>query len=492
VRIGIVGGLAIAAAMALGSSRVNAELEIPRRSPRARVSQHVGLTEITVEYNSPAVRGRSIWGTAVPYGEIWRAEDTPAARISFSREVVFGGQVIPAGTYSLLVIPAPGDWTLVLNRDPNLVETGRDHDANQDLARIAAHSRPAPHRERLTFLFSDFSDEQATLDLEWEKRRVSVPIQLETRAQIVSGIKALDGVWRDYANVASYMLKTKKDYDAGLRYIDRSLALSTNWNNLWVKASLLAAKGRYHEARDQAETAYRLGHDLDDQSFPEPDVRRALAEWDAREARPLENRRASPSSRKMAREMAKKTARETAKKIARADPDVDVEPPTFAANAASSTVAVAVHDEMAVSSLGDSAGAKPASEVAPPPPPPPPPPTPTIMQERPVSVHHPARGPGNSKAPPPTEITPVIERGRSEIQTCYQRALRLDPTLTRGRISITLSIGVSGAVKSVVFDSPERFRSVEPCIKEAVSRWVFPSAPVEYGAELPIVLQGNE
>src|SRR4051812_41859037 len=92
--------LALAAARASAEAQVQVEVELPRRSPRARISQQIGLTEITVDYESPAVRGRAIWGAAVPYGEVWRAGDTPAPQITFSRDVTFAGTAVAAGSYA--------------------------------------------------------------------------------------------------------------------------------------------------------------------------------------------------------------------------------------------------------------------------------------------------------------------------------------------------------------------------------------------------------
>ena len=101
---------------------------------------------------------------------------------------------------------------------------------------------------------------------------------------------------------------------------------------------------------------------------------------------------------------------------------------------------------------------------------------------------------GVSSRPPPSQadITKVISNNRGNIKTCYQRALLRDNTLTHGKIAVRLSIGISGRVKHVGLDGPAQFKSLEPCIKEVVQRWVFPQASEEYGTEFPLVFQGNE
>jgi hypothetical protein len=87
----------------------------------------------------------------------------------------------------------------------------------------------------------------------------------------------------------------------------------------------------------------------------------------------------------------------------------------------------------------------------------------------------------------------VIGNNRAGIKVCYQRALTRDNSLTHGKLSVKLSIGISGRVKHVGLDGPTQFRILlEPCIKEVVSRWVFPQASEEYGTEFPLVFQGNE
>jgi hypothetical protein len=275
------GALSLAFALALTcfATGAGAAVEFPRRNPKATVIQRVGLTDVSVEYNSIAVRGRSIWGGVVPYGQIWLTGETPASKVTFSRDVVVGGQRVLAGTYALLVSPAEDDWTLIVNANVSLAESSKDYRPELDVARVKVHPRPAPLRERLTFLFSDFTDEQALLDLEWEKRHVSLPIKVNTREQILASISALDDVWRGYANVARYLLETKKDYDAGLAYIGKSIALRETWYNDWIMASLLAAKGRFAEARDRADRAYQAGRAGADESFSEVEISRALTDW---------------------------------------------------------------------------------------------------------------------------------------------------------------------------------------------------------------------
>jgi hypothetical protein len=274
--------LAAGAAVALAlfaSSAAFAQPELPRPSPLAKVTQTIGLTEITVDYSSPAVKGRKIWGGLVPYDQMWRTGANVATKITFSKDVVFGGKPVPAGSYALFTVPGKTSWTVILNKKADQAGTGRDYQADLDLVRFTAQPKPAPHRERMTFLFSDFSDDHGTLDLEWEKLRLPISVKVATDEQAMANIaKAIDGTWRTYANAARYLTENKKDLDTALRYADQSLTLKEDWYNLWIKATVLAAKGQRKEAIAVGDRAYALGQKAE-LFFLEPEIKKTLAEW---------------------------------------------------------------------------------------------------------------------------------------------------------------------------------------------------------------------
>ncbi len=138
---------------------------------------------------------------------------------------------------------------------------------------------PRPLRERLGFAFAGFTDDEASLEIAWEKLSLSTPIHVNTTPEVLTNINALDNTWRAYANAARYMLETKKDYDVGLRYIDQSVALKEDWYNVWIEALLLAAKSNYKDAQTAAERAFELGLKSNDTFFPEAEIKKALADW---------------------------------------------------------------------------------------------------------------------------------------------------------------------------------------------------------------------
>ena len=263
----------------VATAQTPSKLDLPRPSPHGSVTQTVGTTDITVAFSSPGVKGRKIWGELVPYDKQWRAGANQATKVIFSRNVTFAGKPVPAGAYAFFVIPGKDAWTVVLNKKADQGGVGRDYKAEDDLLRVSVKPRPAPFRERLAYLVTDFTDDKASLDLEWEKLRLSIPIGVDTGAQAVANINAaIDNGWRMYANAARYMLENKKDYDTGMKYVDQSLALKEDWFNVWIKAQLQAAKGSYKDARATGDKAYELGRKSDN-FFLEAEIKKTLAEW---------------------------------------------------------------------------------------------------------------------------------------------------------------------------------------------------------------------
>lgn len=255
------------------------QVELPRPSPVGKVQQTFGLTDVTIDYSSPGVKGRKIWGGVVPFGEVWRTGANMATKITFSKDVHVGGVAVPAGSYALFAIPNKASWTIILNKDWNQSGTS-SYKKENDVVRFEVKPQVAPMRERLAYVFSDFGIAGGNVDLEWEKLRVSIPVKVNTDAQVTTNVKnMLDNAWAPYNQAARYMLEQKKDYDAGLSLVDKSLQVKEDWFNLWTKAQLLAAKGNYKDAYPTAQKAEQLGEKTPDRFFFKDEVKKALNDW---------------------------------------------------------------------------------------------------------------------------------------------------------------------------------------------------------------------
>ncbi|MCU1277724.1 MAG: hypothetical protein JWM53_1270, partial [bacterium] len=219
---------AVLAVAALASSASAQQLELPRPSPNAKVSQFFGVTEIAVDYSSPGVKGRKIWGAVVPYDKVWRAGANGPTKITFSKDVVVDGKPMAAGSYAFFVQPTAAKWTLIFNKDSKQAGIFGYNKAD-DVLRVDVKPQAAPMRERLAYGFSNFGDAGGSLDLEWEKVRVSLPIKVKTDEQVAASVKGLmSGGWSPWANAARYELD-KKNYDEGMQLVDKSIQIKETW-----------------------------------------------------------------------------------------------------------------------------------------------------------------------------------------------------------------------------------------------------------------------
>jgi len=270
--------LTLVAVAALTTTASAQQLELPRPSPNAKVSQVIGVTEISVDYSSPGVKDRKIWGGVVPYNQVWRAGANSATKITFAKDVTIDGKPIAAGTYAFFVLPTPTRWTLILSKNANQFGAFT-YKKEDDVLRVDVRPQPAPMRERLAYQFSSFNDAGGSLDLEWEKVRVSLPIKVHTDEQVAASIKGFqNNGWSPWVQAARYELE-KKNIDEGMKLVDTSIQLKETWLNVFVKAQLYAARGNYKEALPLAQKAKEMGDKEGGDFFLKADVESALKTW---------------------------------------------------------------------------------------------------------------------------------------------------------------------------------------------------------------------
>jgi len=279
VRARSLSSLAVAAVAAVVTPAIAQSVEVPAPSVKSKVEQRVGITDFSVDYSSPAVRGRKIWGGLVPYDQVWRTGANASTKLTVSRDFTFGETSVPKGTYSVFTIPGPSNWVVILNKKADAGTA--EYDQKEDAARVTVTPATSDARERMTFLFSDTSDSATRLDLEWERLRVSVPIKVDTQAQVRAGIdKALADGWRPYYQSGRYLVESGGDLDQALQYLDTSIGLKSTWTNNWWRAQALAKKGRTADAIAAGEKALQLGKgDETFEQFFKADVLKTMDGW---------------------------------------------------------------------------------------------------------------------------------------------------------------------------------------------------------------------
>jgi hypothetical protein len=147
-----------------------------RPSKNAEATQTIGDTNVRVTYGSPSVKGRTIFGSLEPYGNVWRAGANEATTITFSTDVQVNGEDLAAGTYGFFVIPrTEGDWTVIFNNVPN--QWGAfNYDETKDALRVMTTPSEGEHQETLVYKFTDAGDDSATLVLHWGTTMIPVVI----------------------------------------------------------------------------------------------------------------------------------------------------------------------------------------------------------------------------------------------------------------------------------------------------------------------------
>jgi tetratricopeptide (TPR) repeat protein len=263
-----------------------AQLRLPQASPKAQVSQTIGLTDVTVAYHTPGVKGREVWGKMVPYGQVWRSGANEATLITFSDSVKVNGKSLQAGTYSLFTFPeTKNKWFVIFHKDTSLWGTD-GYNPEKDALRVpVTPDTSATLVESLQYSFSNIKTTSATLHLAWEKLIIPVTIEVEVFEKALSNMQedlsqAKTDDWAIFAQAAHYLIQNNTHHELALTWINKSLRIKENFYNSWLKAQLLAQKDEYQEAVNLAKKAMKLGqNDVKNYSLLSQEMERSLNEW---------------------------------------------------------------------------------------------------------------------------------------------------------------------------------------------------------------------
>ncbi len=247
-------------------------LNAPRVSQAASVTQHIGITEITVDYHRPLVNEREVWGKLVPYDGgspfPWRAGANENTTITFADDVKVEGQDLKAGTYGLHMIPSEGEWIVMFSN--NSTSWGSfTYKAEEDALRV--NVTPVDTHmsaEALTYVFVDVKADSTVLALRWEKKKVPIKIEVPVHeiaaASFNNELRSVPGfLWRGWNQAAQYSLTNDYDLEQGLKWADQALtnpfAGDKNFTTLKTKADILEKMGKSDESAALMEEALPLG-----------------------------------------------------------------------------------------------------------------------------------------------------------------------------------------------------------------------------------------
>ncbi len=229
---------------------VNAQARIntPRASPHATVLQTLGMTDISIDYHRPAVRGRTIWGGLVPWDQVWRAGANENTVITFSDDVIVEGNPLAAGRYGLHMIPHENaDWDIIFSHQANAWGSF-SYDEAEDALRFQVAPEEAPYVDRLSYTFDDPMNTDTDIALNWENLRVYFAVEVEMQDVVVDSLRnQLRGVsrffWQGWMQAAGWCARNNTNLEEALQWIDRSIGIQQNFTNLSLKGQVLQAMG---------------------------------------------------------------------------------------------------------------------------------------------------------------------------------------------------------------------------------------------------------
>jgi hypothetical protein len=152
-----------------------------RPSPPATAKGKIKDATITIDYSSPSVKGRQIWGSLVPYNKIWRAGANEATIFTTDKDIMVEGKKLPAGKYSLFMTPGEKEWTVIFNSQTGQWGIKNSGDANLDPAKNVLQVMVKPKtekdvQEKLTYTVEDKMMDKGFY-LRWDKLKVFVSVK---------------------------------------------------------------------------------------------------------------------------------------------------------------------------------------------------------------------------------------------------------------------------------------------------------------------------
>jgi Protein of unknown function (DUF2911) len=256
----------LAAGVLLGAASADAQsalLTLPDLSQHARVTQRIGLTDITIDYHRPLVAGRKIFGALQPYGEVWRAGANYNTTIEVSDSLRVEGKLLPKGVYGLHMIPGASSWVIIFSK--NSTSWGSfTYDSTEDALRVRVTPQTIPHVEVLTYSFDDPKPSSVILTMRWEDVAVPMRLGIDTPHLVAQKLRLqlrgrVQTEWQPWEEVANYLLENSLDATEALRDADQSIQIEDRFENEMTRARALRALGQAAGADSTQSRAIAMG-----------------------------------------------------------------------------------------------------------------------------------------------------------------------------------------------------------------------------------------
>ena len=248
----------------LATVNLYGQIEHPKASPLATITQDIGFTTLEVVYSRPAVRGRTIFGDLVPYGRIWRVGANASTKFTTNTPITVQGKALKSGTYALYAFPYADYWEVVFHTNTSHWGDGRTaYDPREDAFRIKVTPESVPYlQENFLIAFDAITHNSASMQWTWENTRVSIPIEVDTKRIMEAKIQeaiAENPSAQTYYEAARYYQEEQINTALSLTYLDKALELGGDTYYFHrVRSLVLADLGRFAEAIQAAERSRDL------------------------------------------------------------------------------------------------------------------------------------------------------------------------------------------------------------------------------------------
>jgi len=240
------------------------QLQSPVPSPRAKVSQKVGLVNINLDYSRPSKKGRTIFGNIVPFDQIWRTGANQATSISFSDDIKINNQLVEAGEYHVYSVPRENSLDLIIYKKTDEWGSLKSFDESLIKARVTSDFYDLPFSiETFTISFGDISNAGASLNISWDNKVAIYVIDALTREKMLNSIEetmAKNPTKNDFRKAAMYYYEENIHIDKAVKWIDIAFDDSDDlkyWQ-LRYKALINEKAGKIKKAKKYAKKGYEI------------------------------------------------------------------------------------------------------------------------------------------------------------------------------------------------------------------------------------------
>ncbi len=247
-------------AMIIANYAIEAQVKTPAPSPKATLTQVVGLTTIEVAYSRPSAKGRTVFGDLVPYAKLWRTGANENTTISFSDDVMIDGKTLKKGKYALYTTPKADSWEVIFYTDTDNWGNPENYDDIKVALKTTVKSETLTRNvETFTIGFNNLDNNFAHLELSWEKTIVAIKIEVPTQKTAMASIeKALAGPTAgDYFSAAKYYLDSNNDANKSLEFVNKAVAMTADGKDIpfWYQRLKSLVQAKLGDKKGAIETA---------------------------------------------------------------------------------------------------------------------------------------------------------------------------------------------------------------------------------------------